>query len=85
MPKTDAQKRAQKNYADKHRGEYKVFQTGFKVGEAERIEATLKNYNISKADLVRRAAERLTQGDNLTGWYDPESGRIVHAEESDEA
>lgn len=84
MAKTEAQKRAQKNYADKHKGEYKVFQTGFKVDEAERIEATLKNHNISKADLVRRAAERLTQGDDLTGRYDAKNKRIIPHEHSDE-
>ncbi len=81
MPKTDAQRRAQKVYADKHKGEYKVFQTGFKVDEAERIEAALSTANVSKADLIRRAAARIEQGDDLRRKYDAETDSLKPLEE----
>jgi hypothetical protein len=84
MARSEAQKRADKKYVETHKGSRKKFSTEFSTTEAEQIDVILTNYNISKADLVRRATERITQGDDLTGYYDRESGRIIHPEPSDE-
>ena len=84
MARSEAQKKADKAYKERHKGDYRLFSTGFKTEEAEQIDVILTNYNISKADLVRRATERVTQGDDLTGRYDPESGRIIPITDSEE-
>ncbi len=65
MASTEAQKRANKAYKEKHKGEYKVFQTGFKVEEAEHLESVLTAHNLTKADLIRRAVARLERGEEL--------------------
>ena len=65
MPRTDAQKRADKTYRESHKGDYKLFSTGFKAAEAEHIENVLKAHNLSKADFVRRGVARLERGEDL--------------------
>lgn len=65
MPRTDAQKKADKTYRENHKGDYKLFSTGFKAAEAEHIEAVLKAHNLSKADFIRKAAARLERGEDL--------------------
>lgn len=82
--RSNKQKEADARYREKTKGKYKTFTTAYKVEELERIEVTLKNYNVSKADLVRRAAERLNQGDDLTGRYDAASGRVIPVTHSEE-
>lgn len=63
--RSDAQKKADKAYRDAHRGEYKVFQTGFKVEECIHIEDVMRKNGIGKAELIRRAVARLERGEEL--------------------
>jgi len=84
MALTEAQRKAQQKYRQKKGGTANTQTTiGATVSpaEAERIKATFKAAGVSNAEVLKRAAARIEQGDDLTGMYDRESGRIVPIEE----
>lgn len=76
--RSDAQRRADAAYYEKSKGKRKSFTATFPSDEVQKIQDILQEHGIGNADLIRRAAARVEQGDDLTGRYDAESGKIVH-------
>lgn len=59
MSRSEAQKQADKRYADKHKGQYVYWGTTFKPQELEGITAAIKASGMSKADFIRWAVKKL--------------------------
>lgn len=59
MPRSDAQKAADKRYAQKIKGKYERFVVPLKPDEYERIDAAIKAAGMKKADFLRWAVEQL--------------------------
>ena len=61
MPRSDAQKAADRRYAEKVKEQYKHFGVNLKVEEYDRINAALEAAGISKADFLRFGLEKLQE------------------------
>ena len=61
MPRSDAQKAADRRYAEKVKDQYRQFAVNLKQEEYDRITSMLKATGISKADFLRWAAEKLKE------------------------
>ena len=61
MPRSDAQKAADKRYAEKIKEQQRHFAVNLKAEEYDRITATLEAAAMSKADFLRWAAARLSE------------------------
>ncbi len=59
MARSEAQKAADKRYAEKVKGKHKQFAVNLKADEYERITAALAAAGMSKADFLRWAVEQL--------------------------
>lgn len=80
MSKTEAQKRANKAYRERRGGLAAVQKTiGATVSpsEAERIKAAFASVGMSNADILKRAATRITQGDDLRRDYDATTNTLT--------
>lgn len=73
MALTEAQKRAQRNYRAKNSGKtiQKTIGATVSPAEAERIKAALNAAGLTNAEALKRAADRIEQGDDLRRDYDP--------------
>ena len=79
MPQTEAQKRAKKAYRER-RGISNIQKTiGATVSpaEAERIKTALKSVNMTNAEALKRAADRIEQGDDLRRDYDKAADKLI--------
>ena len=63
--RSEAQKRADKMYYEKVKGNYKAFTTTFTVEELDHIREVLDAHKIGNAELIRRAVARLERGEEL--------------------
>lgn len=61
MARSEAQKAADKRYRETHKGVDISWGTRLKPEEAEKIDAIIKANNMSRADFLRWAAEKLNQ------------------------
>lgn len=61
MPRSDAQKVADRRYAEKVKDQHRHFGVNLKVEEYDRITSVLDAAGISKADFLRWAAEKLKE------------------------
>ncbi len=59
MARSEAQKAADKRYAEKIKDKHKHFAVNLKADEYERITAALEAAGMSKADFLRWAVEQL--------------------------
>nr|DAF05494.1 MAG TPA: NikA, BACTERIAL CONJUGATION, RELAXASE, DNA [Caudoviricetes sp.] len=59
MARSEAQKAADKRYRETHKGADVSWGTRLKPEEAEKIDAIIKAKNMSRADFLRWAAEKL--------------------------
>ena len=59
MARSEAQKAADKRYAEKIKDKHKQFAVNLKADEYERITAALSAAGMSKADFLRWAVEQL--------------------------
>ena len=59
MPRSEAQKAADKRYREKTQDRYEHFVVNLKREECERISAAIKAAGMTKADFLRRAVEEL--------------------------
>lgn len=57
--RTEAQKRADKKWAELHRKEYVMWGSCFKRDEAESFNEVLKLHGLSKAEFIRQAIKNL--------------------------
>lgn len=57
--RSEAQKEADKRYAEKHKGEYVCWGTTLRREEANEIDKALTKAGISKAEFIREAAKNL--------------------------
>lgn len=76
MARSEAQKKADKEYYNKTKGKNKSFTATLPTQELEQIRAILDSNGIGNADLIRRAAARIEQGDDLTREYDRETDSL---------
>lgn len=77
---TEAQKRAKKAYNERHGGIKAVQKTiGATVSpaEAERIKNAFLSVQMSNADILKRAADRIEQGDDLRRDYDANTNTLI--------
>lgn len=58
MARSEAQKAADKRYAENHKGEFVTWTTKFKPSEAAEIDAIIKASGMTRADFIRWAAEK---------------------------
>ena len=80
MALTEAQKRAKAAYRERKGGIAKVQKTiGATVSptEAERIKAAFAAAGMSNAEVLKRAATRMTQGDDLRRDYDAATNTLI--------
>ena len=61
MPRSEAQKAADKKYAEKTKDKHKQFAVNLKVDEYDRITAAIDASGMSKADFIRWAADTLQE------------------------
>ena len=61
MPRSDAQKAADKRYAEKIKDQHRHFGVNLRLDEYERITAALDAAGISKADFLRWGLEKLLE------------------------
>lgn len=61
MARSEAQKAADKRYAEAHKGEFITWTTKFKRAEAEKIDEVIRQSGMSRADLIRWAVKQLEQ------------------------
>lgn len=61
MARSEAQKAADKRYRENHKGVDVSWGTRLKPEEAEKIDAIIKANNMSRADFLRWAADKLNQ------------------------
>lgn len=59
MARSEAQKAADKRYAEKVKDQYKHFGVNMKTDEYEKIVQAIESANMSKADFIRWAVEQL--------------------------
>ena len=59
MARSEAQKKADKKYAETHKGEFITWTTKVKPQEAAEIDEIAHANGMSRADLIRWAAEEL--------------------------
>ena len=59
MARSEAQKRADKKYAETHKGDFVTWTTKVKPQEATKIDSIAKANGMSRADFIRWAAEQL--------------------------
>ena len=57
--RSEAQKAADKRYAEKTKDKYKQFAVNLKIDEYEEITAAIEDAGLSKADFLRWAVEKL--------------------------
>lgn len=77
--RTDAQKRADKAYRIRKGGIDKVQKSiGATVSpsEADRIKSAFNSVGMSNADILKRAATRIEQGDDLRRDYDKDTNTL---------
>lgn len=58
MVRSEAQKAADKRYAEKHKGSFVTWTTKFRTGEAREIDGVIKQSGMSRADFIRWAVAR---------------------------
>ena len=58
MARSEAQKAADKRYAEMHRRDFITWTTKFKPAEAAEIDEIIKNAGMSRADFIRWAVEQ---------------------------
>lgn len=61
MARSEAQKAADKRYAAAHKGEFITWTTKLKPAEAAEIDAVIKANNMSRADFLRWAADKIKE------------------------
>lgn len=61
MARSEAQKAADKRYRETHKGDLKKWGVWLSPEEAEKIDAIIKANNMSRADFLRWAADKLNQ------------------------
>lgn len=80
MALTEAQRRAQQKYRAK-KGGTSAIQKGINAtvspSEAERIKAAFAAAGMSNADILKRAATRMEQGDDLRRDYDATTNMLI--------
>lgn len=59
MPRSEAQKAADKRYAEKTKDDHKQFAVNFRNDEYKKITAAIVASGMSKADFIRWAVEQL--------------------------
>lgn len=82
-----AQREADARYADRNRANnrknqkenFKNIAATLPKAEAEKIAATFKAHGMKPAEVIRRAAVRMEQGDDLRRDYDPASNTLQAA------
>jgi hypothetical protein len=57
--RSEAQKASDKRYFEKNKGRRAIWETSFTVQEVEHIETVLKEKQVTRAELVRRAIAKL--------------------------
>lgn len=79
-----AQIKADAKYADRNRKNqkenFKNVAATFPKAEAERIAGIFKTHGMKPAEVIRRAAVRMEQGDDLRRDYDPASNTLQPAQ-----
>lgn len=58
MARSDAQKAADRRYAENHKGNFITWTTKFKPAEAEEIDEIIKQSGMSRADFIRWAVAK---------------------------
>lgn len=58
MARSEAQKAADRRYAENHKGNFITWTTKFKLAEAAEIDAIIKQSGMSRADFIRWAAAK---------------------------
>lgn len=80
MAMSESQKKAIQEYR-KRRGGVQGLQKSITAtvspAEAERIKSAFKSVEMSNADILKRAADRISQGDDLRRDYDATSNSLV--------
>lgn len=61
MARSEAQKAADRRYAAAHKGEFITWTTKLKHAEAAEIDAVIKANNMSRADFLRWAADKIKE------------------------
>lgn len=59
MARSEAQKAADKRYAETHKGNFITWTTKLKPDEAAKIDNIIKAHNMTRADFLRWAAENI--------------------------
>ena len=59
MARSEAQKAADKKYAQKIKGRYKMFGSSLREDEYDYISQTIEQFGMTKADFIRWAVEEL--------------------------
>lgn len=79
MTLTEAQKRANKAYRDRHGTSniQKSITATVSPSEADRIKSAFNSVGMSNADILKRAATRIEQGDDLRRDYDKDTNTLV--------
>lgn len=58
MARSEAQKAADKRYAETHKGNFTTWTTKFKPAEADEIDAVIKSSGMTRAEFIRWAVEQ---------------------------
>lgn len=84
MSTSDAQKRATKAYRERRggvQGLQKTIGATVSPSEAERIKTAFASVGMSNADVLKRAATRIEQGDDLRRDYDAATNTLTDPED----
>lgn len=73
------QSRTRKSKATQQKENFKNIAATLPKAEAEKIAATFKAHGMKPAEVIRRAAVRMEQGDDLRRDYDPASNTLQAA------
>lgn len=84
MALTESQRKAQQRYREKKgtKNIQKTIGATVSPAEAERIKTALKSVNMTNAEVLKRVADRIEQGDDLRRDYDNTTNTLVERKEN---